>query len=164
MYFFSVFLKILFIFSFRERGREGEREGDSHRCVRDRLIGCLSHAPSCGPGPQHRHVPCDWESNQRPFSSQTGAQSVEPHQPGNIFLFRSKCIWVQVLMFSYFQTKRFFCRPLRVHILYHFLHHWAKKYTLEPLLNYRTYIVRFILAWFLLNILAKGRKNFIACV
>ena len=36
------FPKILFIF--RERGREGEREGEKHWCVRETSISCLSHA------------------------------------------------------------------------------------------------------------------------
>ena len=38
--FFCFFFKILFIY--RERGREGEIEGEKHRCVRDTLISCLS--------------------------------------------------------------------------------------------------------------------------
>ena len=38
------------IFTFREKGREGERG-------REALIGCLSCAPNWGPGPQPRHVP-----------------------------------------------------------------------------------------------------------
>ena len=46
----------LFKLIFREEGREGERKGEKHRCVRETLIGCLSHAPSWGPGPQSRYV------------------------------------------------------------------------------------------------------------
>ena len=42
------FLKALFIF--RERGREGEREGEKHRCVRETLIGYFSHIPKQGHG------------------------------------------------------------------------------------------------------------------
>ena len=30
---------------FRAGGREGEREGEKHQCVRDTAIGCLSHTP-----------------------------------------------------------------------------------------------------------------------
>ena len=52
-----LFLKRFYLFNFRERGREEEREGEKHWCVRDTLITCLSHAPSRGPGPQPRHVP-----------------------------------------------------------------------------------------------------------
>ena len=55
LYFWSSTLKnVLFIF--RERGREGERGGEKHRCVRN--IGCLLHTlardlacnPGMGPG------------------------------------------------------------------------------------------------------------------
>ena len=44
------FLKILFIF-FRVRAREGEREGEKHRCMRDTSIDCLSLDPNWGPDP-----------------------------------------------------------------------------------------------------------------
>ena len=66
-----LFKKIVFIY-FRE-GKCG-REGEKHRCA------VASHVPlieglACDPGT------CpDWESNQRPFSSQAGTQSTEPHQ------------------------------------------------------------------------------------
>ena len=42
---------------FREGGREGGREGEKHRCERETSIGCPSHAPNWGPGPQPRHIP-----------------------------------------------------------------------------------------------------------
>ena len=46
------FFKRFYLFIFRERGREGEREGEKHQCV------VASHvAPTEGPGPQPRHVP-----------------------------------------------------------------------------------------------------------
>ena len=38
--------------------------------------GDLAHHPGTCP---------DWESNWRPFGSQTGTQSTEPHQPGLFF-------------------------------------------------------------------------------
>ena len=59
--FFFPFIYLSFIYFylciFREQRREGERQGEKHRCVRDTLIGCLSHAPNWGPGLQPRHVP-----------------------------------------------------------------------------------------------------------
>ena len=61
---------------FRERGREGDREGEKHQCV------VVSHAP---PARDLAHNPgtCpDWESNRQPFGLQSGVQSTEPHQPG----------------------------------------------------------------------------------
>ena len=42
------------------------------------LLTCpLTGDPACNPG-----MCPDWESNQRPFGSQAGTQSTEPHQPG----------------------------------------------------------------------------------
>ena len=73
-WFFSIiFLKRFYLFIFRERGREGEREGEKHQCV------VLSHMPptgdlACNPG-----MCPNWESNRWPFGSQAGTQSTEPH-------------------------------------------------------------------------------------
>ena len=47
----------LFVLFILERGREGEREGEKHRCVKEALINCLSQTPSRAPGPQPSHVP-----------------------------------------------------------------------------------------------------------
>ena len=41
------------LFIFRERGKEGEREGEKHPFV----IGFLLHTPNWGPGLQTRRVP-----------------------------------------------------------------------------------------------------------
>ena len=65
-----------FIYFFLERGREKEREGEKHHCV------AASRAPptgdlACNPG-----MYPDRELNRRPFVSQAGTQSTEPHQPG----------------------------------------------------------------------------------
>ena len=46
-----------FIYSFLERRREGEREGEQHLCARDTSINCLLHAPNWGPGSQPRYMP-----------------------------------------------------------------------------------------------------------
>ena len=81
-----LFWKILFIF--RERGKEGEREGEKHRCVVASCmppVGDLAHNPGRCP---------DWESNGRPFGSQAHVQSTEPHQPGELF---SYCGYLRVL-------------------------------------------------------------------
>ena len=65
------FLNLFFKFIFRERGREGEREGEKHQCARDISIGCLSHTPYWGSGPQPRHVPClDIEPSTFQFEGQ----------------------------------------------------------------------------------------------
>ena len=67
----SFLKKILFIYLFRERGREGEKEGKKHRCV---VIPHMTPTgdPVCNLG----------ESNQWPFGPQASTQSIEPHQPG----------------------------------------------------------------------------------
>ena len=50
------YLSILFflrfyLFTFREGGREREREGEKHQCARDTFIGCFLNAPIWGCGP-----------------------------------------------------------------------------------------------------------------
>ena len=71
----EIFLKI-YLFIFRERGREGEREGEKHQRV---VTSCVSPTRDLvfNPG-----MCPDWESNQRPFGLQAGTQSTEPHQQG----------------------------------------------------------------------------------
>ena len=70
---YEMFLKALFIF--RESGREGGREGDKHQCA------VASHVPPAGDLARNPGMCPDWESNWRPFGSQAGTQSTEPHQP-----------------------------------------------------------------------------------
>ena len=54
--FLSLF-KRFYLFTFWEKGREGEREGERHRYVRETSVGCLLHTHNWGPGLQLRHVP-----------------------------------------------------------------------------------------------------------
>ena len=71
--FFSLFLKIFYLFIFKDRGREEEREGEKHQQVvasRTPPTRNLAHNPG---------MCTDWELNQQPFGSQAGAQSTEPH-------------------------------------------------------------------------------------
>ena len=78
------FPKILFIF--KERGREGQKQGKKHQCTRETSISCHSHAPNL----VHNPGMCpERESNQCPFSSQVGSQSTEPHQPEQEYVFFS---------------------------------------------------------------------------
>ena len=60
----------------RERGREGEREGEKQPCV------VASHTPPTGDLAQNPGMCPDWESNRGPFGLKYGAQSAEPQQPG----------------------------------------------------------------------------------
>ena len=65
------FLKEDFIYLFfRERGREGEREGETHGCARE--TGDLACIPGTCP---------DWELNLQPFTWQAGIQPTEQHPP-----------------------------------------------------------------------------------
>ena len=47
------------------------------------MCGCLSHARTRNLG-----MCPDWESNHRPFGSQSSAQPTEPHQPGRYLFFK----------------------------------------------------------------------------
>ena len=47
----QLFFKDIMHLFFRERGRDGEREGEKHQCVREILIDCLAHAPQPGTAP-----------------------------------------------------------------------------------------------------------------
>ena len=71
-----LFLKVFYVFIFRDRGREGEREEEKHQCVvasHTLPTGDLAHNPGMCP---------DWESKLQPFGPQASTQSTKPHQPG----------------------------------------------------------------------------------
>ena len=72
-------LKISFIS--RERGREGEREGEKHPRV------VASWAPTTGDLAHNPGMCPDWDLNWRPFGLQASIQSTEPHQPGRWYEF-----------------------------------------------------------------------------
>ena len=80
-FFLSFFLKIFYLFIFRERGREGEREREKHQCV------AVSFAPSSGDLACNPGMYPDGESNWRPSGLQASTQSTEPHQPGHQTVF-----------------------------------------------------------------------------
>ena len=76
-----IFLERFYLFIFRERGREGDREGEKHHGVRETSICFLLHAPRQGPCPQPKHVP--WLGIELvTFQLQVSTQSTEPQQPG----------------------------------------------------------------------------------
>ena len=64
------------LFIFRERGREGEREGEKHQCV------VAFHTPPTGDLARNPGMCPDWESNRQPFGSQASTQSTELHHLG----------------------------------------------------------------------------------
>ena len=61
--FFFYFFKTFYLFIFRERGREGEREGKKHQCV------VASHMAPTGDLPCNPGMYPDWKSNWQPFGS-----------------------------------------------------------------------------------------------
>ena len=66
------FLRSFYLFIFRQKGREGEREGEKHQCVvASHLLPTEDLVCNSGMCP-------DWELNQQPFPSQAGTQSTEP--------------------------------------------------------------------------------------
>ena len=66
---------------FRQRGREGEREGEKHQCL------VASHMPPTGDLAPNPGMCPDWELNQQCFGLKASTQSTEPYQPGLITLF-----------------------------------------------------------------------------
>ena len=75
IYLYSFFKKKI-VFISRQRGREGEREGEKHQCV------VASYTPPAGDLACNPGMYPDWELNWQPFGSQASTQSTEPHQPG----------------------------------------------------------------------------------
>ena len=65
-----------FIYLLLERGEGREKEEEKHQCV------AASHMPPAGDLASDPGMCPEWESNWRPFGSQAGTQSTEPHQPG----------------------------------------------------------------------------------
>ena len=65
--YFLFFLRF-YLYCFRERGREGEREREKHQCVREASIGCLLHAPQVGtwPATQACALIGNWTGNLSP--------------------------------------------------------------------------------------------------
>ena len=55
----------------------GKERGKETSCV------VTSHAPPTGGLARNPGMCPDWESNRRPFGSQGGTQSTEPHQAGH---------------------------------------------------------------------------------
>ena len=74
--FYFILFYFLRFYLFLEGGREEDREGEKYQCV-VALCTPPTWDLACNPG-----MCPDWESKWRPFGSQVGAQSTEPHQPG----------------------------------------------------------------------------------
>ena len=64
------FKKIFYLFIFRVRGREGERGRETSMPLTCPLLGTWPATQACA-----------GNRTQRPFGSEAGVQSTEPHQP-----------------------------------------------------------------------------------
>ena len=73
----------IYLFIFQERGKEGERKGEKHRCERETCIRCLWHTPSQDQTGSPGMCPDQKSSNWQPFAVQDDAQPTEPHQSGH---------------------------------------------------------------------------------
>ena len=93
----------IYLFIFRG-GLAGERKKGKEtlcekQCVRETLIGCLSHAPTGNLARNPGMCP-DWnQTSEWPFSLQASAQSTEPHQLEYCWLFKRvvtpfTCFWL----------------------------------------------------------------------
>ena len=81
------FKECIYLFIFRDRGREGEREGEKHQYV------VASHVPPTGDLAHNPGMCPNWESNRQLPSSQASTPSTEPYQPGlKIYFLIGKCI------------------------------------------------------------------------
>ena len=94
-----------YLFIFRERGREGEREGEKHWCVRDTLISCLSHSPNWGPGLQPRHVP--WLGIEPAAFQFTGQDSIHWVTPARAILYFNTLFLIVLFRIICFVTELF---------------------------------------------------------
>ena len=74
LFFKILLITFIYLFIYRQRGREGEREEEKRQCV------VASQVPPVGDLASNPGMCPDWESNQQPFGSQSSAQSTEPHQ------------------------------------------------------------------------------------
>ena len=77
-----IFLRF-YLFTFREKGREGEREGEKHQCGRETWTGCLLHIANQACAPAQNRT-CDHS-----FTFWDNTQPSERCRPGwNILVYR----------------------------------------------------------------------------
>ena len=91
-YNFHCFCWRFYLFIFRERGREGEREGEKHQRV------VASQAPSTQDLAYTPGMCPDWESNWWAFGLQAGTQSTEPPHPGLVVCLGLFGFWLFTLL------------------------------------------------------------------
>ena len=70
-----IFFLRFYLFIFRERGRERERDGEDHQCA------VASRTPSAKDVAHNPGMCPDWVLTYGPLGSQASTQSTKPHQP-----------------------------------------------------------------------------------
>ena len=99
------FKDLINVFIFKERGREGEREGEKHQSFPSHIppTGDPAHTPPTVPACNPGMCPV-WQLNPQPFSSQARAQSTEPHLPGlTVISYCLGCLTMSILfIYIYF--------------------------------------------------------------
>ena len=117
----SVFV-LRFVFTYFQREGKGRKRGrETH--AREASIGCLLYTSNRVPGLQPRHIPLT-RIKPAVSSSQVGAKSTEPHQPGH------GCFFIQTAQGQF------------LYILQHMTHSFIKysSYTfrtINPTTNYK---------------------------
>ena len=79
LFYFFIFIYLFFkdfVYFF------SKREEEKHQCV------VASHMPPTGDLARNPGMCPDWESNWRPFGSQAGTHSTEPHSQSSIFILK----------------------------------------------------------------------------
>ena len=80
--FVSFFKQIFFYFSFRERGREGEREREKHQCV------VASHVPPLGTWPAAQAYALTWNQTSDPLVCWPALNPLSHTSQGRISVFQ----------------------------------------------------------------------------
>ena len=73
----------MYLFIFRERKNQEEREAEKHWCVRKTLVSCLSHILQQGTGLPSNQQRYDWELNRWLYAFWNNAQPTEPRWSGH---------------------------------------------------------------------------------
>ena len=81
LFFKILLITFIYLFIYRQRGREGEREGEKHQCL------VATHAPPTGDLAHNPGMCSDRESNQQPFGCQLALNPLSHTSQGWFYYF-----------------------------------------------------------------------------